>query len=30
MNYDNEVIGEFVTYRYTSGTHELWSLWRDG
>ena len=30
MNYDNEVIGDFVTYRYTSGTHELWSLWRDG
>ena len=30
MNYDNEVTGEFVTYRYNSGTHELWSLWRDG
>lgn len=30
MNYDNEVAGQFVTYRYTAGTHELWSLWRDG
>lgn len=30
MNYDYEVTGEFVTYRYTAGTHELWSLWRDG
>lgn len=30
MNYDYEVTGEFVTYRYTAGTHELWSLWCDG
>lgn len=29
MNYDHEVTGEFVTYRYTAGTHELWSLWHD-
>lgn len=29
MNYDGEVIGEFVTFRYTSGTHQLWSLWRN-
>lgn len=30
MNYDGEVTGEFVTFRYTSDTHQLWSLWRDG
>ena len=24
------MIGEFVTFRYTSSTHLLWSLWRDG
>lgn len=30
MNFDNEVTGEFVTFRYTSGTHQMWSLWRDG
>ena len=30
MNYEDEVIGNFVTYRYTSGTHPIWSLWRDG
>lgn len=30
MNYEGEVIGEFVTFRYTSSTHQLWSLWRDG
>lgn len=29
MNYDGEVTGEFVTFRYTSGTHQLWSLWRN-
>lgn len=29
-NYEGEVIGEFVTFRYTAGTHQLWSLWRDG
>lgn len=29
MNYDGEVMGEFVTFRYTSGTHQLWSLWRN-
>lgn len=30
MNYDHEVTGQFVTFRYTSGSHELWSLWRNG
>lgn len=30
LNYENEVIGQLVTFRYTSGTHPLWSLWRDG
>lgn len=30
LNYENEVIGQFVTFRYTSATHPLWSLWRDG
>lgn len=30
MNYDGEVAGQFVTFRYTSGTHQMWSLWRDG
>ena len=30
MNYDGEVTGELVTYRYTSHTHQMWSLWRDG
>ena len=29
MNYDGEVTGEFVTFRYTSGSHQLWSLWRN-
>lgn len=29
-NYEGEVIGQFVTFRYTSSTHQLWSLWRDG
>lgn len=29
MNYDGEVVGQFVTFRYTSGTHQLWSLWRN-
>lgn len=27
MNYDEEVMGEFVTFRYTASTHEIWSLW---
>lgn len=27
MNYDEEVIGEFVTFRYLATTHEIWSLW---
>lgn len=26
-NYNDEVVGEFVTYRFTSETHQLWSLW---
>ncbi|WP_455638913.1 FimB/Mfa2 family fimbrial subunit [Parabacteroides sp.] len=30
MNYDGEVNGQFVTFRYTSDTHQMWSLWRDG
>lgn len=30
MSYDQEVEGRFVTFRYTSNTHQLWSLWRDG
>lgn len=30
MNYEEEVLGQFVTYRFTSGTHPLWSLWKDG
>ena len=30
LNYENEVIGELVTFRYTAGTHELWSLWCNG
>ncbi|WP_455638764.1 FimB/Mfa2 family fimbrial subunit [Parabacteroides sp.] len=30
MNFDGEVNGEFVTFRYMSGTHQMWSLWRDG
>lgn len=30
MNYEGEVLGQFVTYRFTSGTHPLWSLWKDG
>lgn len=29
MNFDNEVRGEFITFRYTSSTHQMWSLWRD-
>ena len=29
MNYDGEVVGQFVTFRYTSNTHQLWSLWRN-
>lgn len=30
LNYENEVMGQLVTFRYTSGTHPVWSLWRDG
>lgn len=30
LNYDNEVIGQFVTFRYTGTTHPIWSLWRNG
>lgn len=30
LNYEKEVIGQFVTFRYTSATHPVWSLWRDG
>ena len=30
MNYEQEVTGQFVTFRYTAGTHQMWSLWRDG
>lgn len=29
MTYDEEVVGEFVTFRYTGNTHQLWSLWRN-
>lgn len=28
VNYDHEVSGDFITFRYTSDTHQLWSLWR--
>lgn len=28
-NYNDEVVGEFVTYRFTNATHQLWSLWCD-
>lgn len=30
LSYDGEMIGEFVTFRYTASTHQLWSLWKDG
>lgn len=30
MNYEDEVQGELITYRFENSTHELWSLWRDG
>ena len=30
LNYENEVMGQFVTFRYTAATHPLWSLWCDG
>ena len=29
MNYENEVIGEFVTFRYTAATHPMLSLYRE-
>lgn len=29
-NYEGEVLGQFVTFRYAASTHQLWSLWRDG
>lgn len=28
MNYSNELVGELVTYRFTSGTHPLLSIYR--
>lgn len=28
-NYDGEVTGRFVTFRYTPDTHQLWSLWHN-
>lgn len=30
MNYEQEVVGEFVTFRYTSATHPMLSLYREG
>lgn len=30
MNYEQEVVGEFVTFRYTSATHPRLSLYREG
>lgn len=30
LNYENEVTGRFVTFRYTGITHPIWSLWCDG
>lgn len=30
LNYENEVTGRFITFRYTATTHPVWSLWRDG
>lgn len=30
MTYDQEVEGQFATFRYTCSTHQLWSLWRNG
>lgn len=29
MNYENEVVGEFVTFRYTAATHPMLSLYRE-
>ena len=29
INYDGEVTGRFVTFRYTPDTHQLWSLWHN-
>lgn len=26
-NYNDEVVGEFISYRFTNSTHQLWSLW---
>ena len=30
LNYNNDVAGSFVTFRYTGSSHPTWSLWRDG
>lgn len=30
MNYEGEVLGQFVTFRYTTSSHLLWSLWKGG
>lgn len=30
LNYEKEVMGQFVTFRYTAATHPLWSLWCNG
>lgn len=30
LNYENEVVGEFVTFRYTAATHPMLSLYREG
>lgn len=29
LNFNDEVVGEFVTYRFTNNTHQMWSLWCD-
>lgn len=30
MNYDGDVTGSFVSFRYSGSSHPTWSLWRDG
>lgn len=30
MNYDGDVAGSFVSFRYSGSSHPTWSLWRDG